>query len=236
MQVMRSKHGKTALVISGNQMIKVLVVTAVGPQFDMLPYKAFSAEYAAVSNMTVEQALYSFLGVAKRAYRHNSEVVNFLWEQIVSKNLSEMTLNELVLCYNSLARSVNKPERKAFDSKAKALEAISALDEIVKAPTPNQVAAETKRNRSKTMTEATVEKKPRGKGIGARAKELILEGKSNQEVIDTIKEEIEGANPTTATIAWYKNKLRQEGKLPATNRKKKGEAAEGVAEDEEAAE
>ena len=86
------------------------------------------------------------------------------------------------------------------------------------------------------MTEATVEKKPRGKGIGARAKELILEGKSNQEVIDTIKEEIEGANPTTATIAWYKNKLRQEGKLPATNRKKKGKVADVAAEDEEDAE
>ena len=80
-------------------------------------------------------------------------------------------------------------------------------------------------------------KKPRGKGIGARAMELILEGKTNTEVIEAIKAEIEGANPTTATIAWYKNKLRQEGKLPPTNRKKKdvAESAESD-EDDEAAE
>lgn len=65
------------------------------------------------------------------------------------------------------------------------------------------------------------EKKPRGKGIGARAKELILEGLDTAAVIATIQEEIEGANPTPATIAWYKNKLRQEGLLPATNRQKK---------------
>lgn len=234
MQVMRSRHGKTALVIGGNQMIKVLVITAFEPKFDMLPHKAFHEEYNTVSPMTVEQALYSFLGVAKRAMRHNSEVINFLWEHIVSKNLSEMSLNELVVCYNSLARSANKPERKSFESKAKALEAISALDSIVKAPTPQQEAVESKRKRSNSMTEAT-EKKPRGKGIGARAMELILEGKTNQEVIDTIKAEIEGANPTAATIAWYKNKLRQDGKLPATNRKKKGEAVEAEADEAEAA-
>ena len=62
------------------------------------------------------------------------------------------------------------------------------------------------------MTEENKEVKPRGKGIGARAMELLIEGKSTQEVIDIVKAEIDGANPTPATIAWYKNKLRQEGK------------------------
>ena len=63
------------------------------------------------------------------------------------------------------------------------------------------------------MTEENKEVKPRGKGIGARAMELLIEGKSTQEVIDIVKAEIPDANPTPATIAWYKNKLRQEGKL-----------------------
>ena len=86
------------------------------------------------------------------------------------------------------------------------------------------------------MSEKDVaEKKPRGKGIGARAKELILEGKTVAEVIETIQAEIEGANPTAATIAWYKNKLRQEGLLPPTNRKAKVAEADEEA-DEEAAE
>ena len=63
------------------------------------------------------------------------------------------------------------------------------------------------------MTEENKEVKPRGKGIGARAMELLLEGKGTQEVIATVKAEIPDSNPTPATIAWYKNKLRQEGKL-----------------------
>ena len=73
------------------------------------------------------------------------------------------------------------------------------------------------------MTEETKEVKVRGKGIGARAMELLIEGKTTQEVIDTVKAEIPDANPTPATIAWYKNKLRQEGKLPKPEKKVKPE-------------
>ena len=142
---------------------------------------------------------------------------------------NEMSLVQLVAWYNKLAASVNKPPRKSFESKAAALTAIEKLDTIIAQQTPQQEAAQTRRN---TMSEKDVaEKKPRGKGIGARAKELILEGKTVAEVIETIQAEIEGANPTAATIAWYKNKLRQEGLLPPTNRKTKVAEA-----DEEAAE
>ena len=227
MEVRRSRHGKTALVIGGNAIVKILGVTANGPQFDMVAFREFRSEYNTLSNMSVDEAVYSFIGVAKRAYKHNQEVCDFLWEQIVAKNLSEMTLSELVLVYNGLAKQVNKPERKTFDSKGVALDAIAKLDEVVKQPTPIQEKAASKStNRSNNMSEQTegqvaVEKKPRGKGIGARAAELILEGKTNQEVIDTIKAEIEGANPTNATIAWYKNKLRQEGKLAKPVKKEK---------------
>ena len=154
------------------------------------------------------------------------------------KNLAEMSLEELVSRYNSLCVAAGKKPRKSFDSKKAALEAIEKLDGEIAPPTPEQVkAAETStKRRSITMTEENKEVKPRGKGIGARAMELLIEGKSTQEVIDIVKSEIPDANPTPATIAWYKNKLRQEGKLPATNRKKKGEVADVAAEDEEAAE
>jgi len=239
-EVRRSRHGKTALVISGNAIVKILGITANGPRFDMVAFKQFYTEYNALSNMSVDAAIYSFIGVAKRAYKHDQEVCDFLWEQIMSKNLSEMTLSELVLVYNDLCKQVGKPPRKTFDSKAVALESIAKLDESVTKPTPIQVKAEIKSNRSKKMNEQVEgqevsEKKPRGKGIGARAAELILEGKTNQEVIDTIKSEIEGANPTNATIAWYKNKLRQEGKLakPVKKEKKVKAVAEVDAADED---
>ena len=81
------------------------------------------------------------------------------------------------------------------------------------------------------MTEETKEVKVRGKGIGARAMELLIEGKTTQEVIDTVKAEIPDANPTPATIAWYKNKLRQEGKLAKpVKAEKKVKAAKAPAE------
>lgn len=139
------------------------------------------------------------------------------------KNLSEMTLEELVSRYNSLCVAAGKKPRKSFDSKKAALEAIEKLDGEITPPTPEQVkAAETStKRRSITMTDENKEVKPRGKGIGARAMELLLEGKSTQEVIDTVKAEIPDANPTPATIAWYKNKLRQEGKLPKPEKKEK---------------
>ena len=70
-------------------------------------------------------------------------------------------------------------------------------------------------------TGAVQEVKVRGKGIGKRAMELLIEGKSTKEVIDTVKAEIPDSNPTPATIAWYKNKLRQDGKLPAPVKKEK---------------
>lgn len=227
MEVWRSRHGKTALAISGNAMVKILGITANGPKFDMMPRQAFQVEYNAVSAMSVEAALFSFLGVAKRAYRHDQAVVNFLWEQIVSKSLSEMSLAELVLVYNSIAKSVGKQPRKSFESKSAAMESIAKLDALVKRPTPEQEKAEIvqQSKRSRSMTD-NVEKKPRGKGIGARACELILEGKSTAEVIETIKAEIEGANPTPATIAWYKNKLRADGKLEKAVRKTKAAEVE----------
>lgn len=222
MEVWRSRHGKTALVIGGNSMVKILGVTANGPRFDMLTRTDFTGEFNKRSTVTVDDAVLSFLGVAKRAFKHDQAVVNFLWEQIMSKNLSEMSLAELTVVYNGIAKSVGKQPRKSFESKSAAMESIAKLDALVKQPTPEQEKAEIvqQSKRSKPMTD-NVEKKPRGKGIGARACELILEGKSTAEVIETVKAEIEGANPTAATIAWYKNKLRADGLLAKTERKAK---------------
>ncbi len=232
MEVRRSQHGKAALVISGNNIIKILMIHGNGPRFEYVPRQEFKREYKTILKMSVEDALFSFLKVAKRAYKHNPEVLLFIWSEIM-KNLSEYTLAELVLYYNKIANSLGAPHRKSFESKAAAMEAISKLDDSVKSPTLLQTENEERSTtRSNKMTETVneagnvvvAEKKPRGKGIGARAKELILEGKSTEEVISTIKSEIEGANPTPATIAWYKNKLRQEGLLARPERKAKDKA------------
>ena len=215
MNVMRSRHGKTVLVVGGNHFIKFIVVKGNCPEFGSMGFKDFYSEFNCKSSMSVEAAALSLLGVAKRALRHNSKVITFLLGEILMKNLSEMSLEELVSRYNSLCVAAGKKPRKSFDSKKAALEAIEKLDGEIQPPTEAQVkAAETStQRRSTTMTENTQEVKVRGKGIGARAMELLIEGKTTQEVIDTVKAEIPDANPTPATIAWYKNKLRQEGKL-----------------------
>ena len=215
MNVMRSRHGKTVLVIGGNHFIKFLMVKGNCPEFGSMGFKEFYGEFNLKLDMPVETAALSFLKVAKHALKHNQEVVSFLLGEILMKNLSEMSLEDLVARYNAIAVAAGKKPRKSFDSKKAALEAIEKLDGEISPPTEAQVkAAETStQRRSTTMTENTQEVKVRGKGIGARAMELLIEGKTTQEVIDTVKAEIPDANPTPATIAWYKNKLRQEGKL-----------------------
>ena len=135
----------------------------------------------------------------------------------MGQNFSEMTADELLFVYNRLARSLNKPERKAFSSKADAIRAIEKLDNLVVTPTPVQL----KQEGTKMSKVALDEKKPRGKGIGKRSMELILEGKTNQEVIEIVKAEIADSNPTVATMAWYRNKLRQDGLLAKPERKAK---------------
>ncbi len=225
MEVRRSAHGKAALVIGGNTYIKYITIGNNCPVFAIMEWRDFLKEFNKVLPMTEYEAALSFLKVAKTCLKHNSEVISFLLKEIIMKNISEMTLEELVSRYNSLCVAAGKKPRKSFDSKKAALEAIEKLDGEITPPTPAQVkAAETStQRRSITMTEENKEVKPRGKGIGARAMELLLEGKSTQEVINTVKAEIPDANPTPATIAWYKNKLRQEGKLAKAERKPKAE-------------
>jgi len=225
MEVRRSKHDKACLVLGGNMIVKYITTLGNGPAIVVREKQDFMREWPKVlTQMTVQEAVVSYLCQAKRAYKHNSDVISTLWETFMGQCSTEMSLQQLVLWYNKLAETVGKPPRKNFESKAAALAAIEKLDIMIAQQTPQQEAAQTRR--SKMSDQDVAEKKPRGKGIGARAMELILEGKATQEVIDTIKAEIEGANPTAATIAWYKNKLRADGKLAPTNRKKKGEAAE----------
>lgn len=244
MRVLLSKHGKACIELGGNSIIKFLTVGSQHPIFDSMPRTQFYREYNTVSKMTVLEALLSFVGVAKRAFRHNPAVCKFLWSEIMGQNFSEMTAEELLFVYNKLARSLNKQERKVFSSKSEAIRAIEKLDNLVVAPT----AVQLKREGGNIMTEVKLddngnevavvptEKKTRGKGIGKRAMELILEGKTNAEIIAIIKEEIEDANPTVATMAWYRNKLRQDGLLPKPVRKSKKDAAPEVEAEEQGTE
>ena len=228
MELRRSRGGKAALVVGGNSFIKYITIGPHCPVFAMMPLKEFNEEFNANLSMSTEDAALAFLRSAKRAFKHNPDVITFLLDKIIMKNIAEMSLLEVTACYNRLCVAAGKKPRKAFDSKAKALEAIEQLDAITKLAEPEQILAAEKsaqRNRSNAMTQNTdgtvKEAKPRGKGIGAMAMELLIAGKTTAEVIAEVKDAIPDANPTPATIAWYKNKLRQEGKLPKPEKKEK---------------
>ena len=224
-EVRRSRHGKAAMVVGGKSILKFIMLDGNGPKFGSAESREFYSEFNKTLVMTDDAAAISFLKAAKQGFRHNAEIIKFLMEEILMKNLSEMSLAEITSRYNSIAIAAGKKPRKSFDSKKAGLEALEKLDAEVGVATPaqEQAATTSTQRRSNKMTENVEGKevKVRGKGIGARAMELLIEGKSTQEVIDTVKAEIPDSNPTPATIAWYKNKLRQEGKLAKPVKKEK---------------
>jgi len=55
--------------------------------------------------------------------------------------------------------------------------------------------------------------KPRAEGVGTFCERLILEGKSNEEVLAAAKKQFPDKNPSPSSVNWYRNKLKREGKL-----------------------
>ena len=66
--------------------------------------------------------------------------------------------------------------------------------------------------------------------VGATAIKLILENPelSNAQVLEKVKEAFPSAQTTMACIAWYKSKLRKEGKIGQRVFKKKVEAQQAA--------
>ena len=73
------------------------------------------------------------------------------------------------------------------------------------------------------VEEAKVEEVKARVSIGSTAIQLILENPdwTNQQVLERVKELFPSAQTTMACIAWYKSKLRKEGKIGQRVFKKK---------------
>lgn len=56
-------------------------------------------------------------------------------------------------------------------------------------------------------------KPARGQGIGAYCNELILKGKSNEDVLTAVRTKFPDASTSASSVAWYRNKLKSEGLL-----------------------
>lgn len=64
------------------------------------------------------------------------------------------------------------------------------------------------------------------RGVGTVAVEAILVGKTNEEALAACREAFPEAKTSLASINWYRNKLRAEGKDVPTARELKKKAAD----------
>jgi hypothetical protein len=108
-------------------------------------------------------------------------------------------------------------EKPAADPGAKALAAVaSTVAKKGAAPKAAKKAEKAKKfptAAAKKAPKADGEAKPRGQGIGAFCQELILKGKSNEEVLEAVKKKFPTASTSASSVAWYRNKLKSEGKV-----------------------
>ena len=158
-------------------------------------------------------------------------------------NYDKLDNKPLLETYNRLAATAGKTQLKAFkEGKAKLIAKIEALSATLVAPTPQQVenkvatqakaevrlaglakapkaekaAPAEKAVKAPKAAKVAAPKKdgpPRVQGIGAFCVELLLKGKTNEEVVAAAIKKFEGAKTSASSVAWYRNKLKNEGKL-----------------------
>jgi hypothetical protein len=55
---------------------------------------------------------------------------------------------------------------------------------------------------------------PLNQGLGKIQEQMLLQGKTTKEILEFISTNFPAAKTSSACVAWYKAKLRREGKLP----------------------
>lgn len=120
----------------------------------------------------------------------------------MDKNHNEMTMEELVEYHNEVATAAGKPTVETFKSLKAGRLAVDKLLKPVAAPKPAK----------EPVDPATLGRGP-AQGVGKYAKDLLLTGMSNKEVLAKVLETFPTAKTTGACIAYYRTKLIGEGKL-----------------------
>lgn len=135
----------------------------------------------------------------------------------------------------ALRSEAEKPsEKQAANKEAKADASAKAFEKIAESATGGKKPAAKKAEKPAPAKKATAaakgkdEKfptaakkaaaksngaKPRGQGIGAYCNELILKGKSNEDVLTAVRTKFPDASTSASSVAWYRNKLKSEGLL-----------------------
>lgn len=100
-----------------------------------------------------------------------------------------------------------KRDEAAAAAKAKARKKLKKSDVT---PKPEHSAKSAK----KAAKAAAAPARKAGGGIGGMVCDLLVKKKSNEEILAAVKKQFPKAKTSAASIAWYRSKLREEGKLP----------------------
>lgn len=192
-----------------------LIMKADGIKCLAMSSSAFAKKYTHPVNVDPRKAALTWFCRALTKTHNDPRAFNLLGECLMSKNLNEMTMEELVEYHNEVATEMGKPTVESFKSLKAARAAVEKLSKPVKQKEPK--------------TPVDPEKLGRGpvQGVGAFAKQLLLEGASNKEALEKTLEQFPNAKTTVACIAYYRNKLVAAGQL--AGRPKKAAAEEQAA-------
>lgn len=102
-------------------------------------------------------------------------------------------------------KDATAPAKKAADKGARAIKAV-AESVAPKGKKPQPAA-------KKAAKPAKDDAKLRGQGIGAFCKELIKKGKTNEAVLEAAKAKFPDASTSSASVAWYRNKMKADGEI-----------------------
>ena len=213
-------HGHIAGIYQrDNKIALFLVMHADGIKSLAMSSSAFAKKYTHPVTADPRKAALTWYCRALTKSRNDPRAFNLLGEIIMEKPLNEMTMEEIIEHHNEVATGLDKPTVESFKSLKAARAAVEKLTKPVKQKEPK--------------TPVDPEKLGRGpvQGVGAYAKQLLLEGLTNKEALEKTLEQFPNAKTTVACIAYYRNKLVAAGQLVST----RGKKAEAPAEEPAAA-
>lgn len=126
--------------------------------------------------------------------------------------MAKQTMSEIIAEYNALAVEQGKDEVSSFKNLAAARAALASLqdgnatDEATEELDPNrEIIPESSNSGPKYNTAG---KRGPTQGIGAFCKEQILEGKTNDEILEAVAVQFPTAKTTRNCVAYYRAKLK----------------------------
>lgn len=190
--------------------------------------------------VTPEGAALSFLRAAQGAYLPGDGVTEIILEIYImaktkgSGNLKDLDVKELLTVYNDLAATLKRDKLKGWkEGKTRLIAKIEVLQAEVIRPSKAQAEAKQKQSDAASKRFAALPKKTgaasgpkktaknsksavvkpgvaKKQGIGVFCTDLIRAGKSNEEVLAAVKEKFPNAATSASSVAWYRNKVKDE--------------------------